>query len=69
MCNGLRFIFEYKITFWICVLTFLIHKGYFVIKTLVLNVRFKCLLVYKENKMLTAKNMNLAFLKFRESCM
>ena len=34
-------VFEYKITFWICVLMLGIHKGYCVVKTLVWNVRIK----------------------------
>ena len=31
-------VFEYKITFWICVLVLWIHKGYCVVKKLVWNV-------------------------------
>ena len=34
-------VFEYKITIWICVLVMLIHKGYFVVKKMVWNVRIK----------------------------
>ena len=34
-------VFEYKINFWICVLSFWIHKGYFVVKKLVWNLRIK----------------------------
>ena len=34
-------VFEYKITFWICVLVLWIHKGYCVVKKLVWNVRIK----------------------------
>ena len=32
---------EYQITFWICVLVLWIHKGYWVVKKLVWNVRIK----------------------------
>ena len=37
----LKSVFEYKMTFWICVLVLWIHKGYFVVKNLVWNVRIK----------------------------
>ena len=34
-------VFEYQITFWICVLVLSIHKGYCVVKILVRNVHIK----------------------------
>ena len=34
-------VFEYKITFWICVLAFWIHKSYFIVKKLVWNICIK----------------------------
>ena len=34
-------VFEFKITFWICVLMLWIHKGYYAIKKLLWNDRFK----------------------------
>jgi hypothetical protein len=37
----LKPVFEYKITFWICVLVLWMHKGYCVVKELVWNVRIK----------------------------
>ena len=37
----LKPVFEYKITFWICVLLLWILKGYYVVKMLVWNVRIK----------------------------
>ena len=39
--NRLKSVFEYKITFWICVLVLWIHKGYCVVKKLVWNVPIK----------------------------
>ena len=37
----LKPVFEYKISFWICVLVLWIHKGYCVVKKLVWDVRIK----------------------------
>ena len=37
----LKPVFEYKITFWFCVLVLWIHKGYYVVKNLVWNIRIK----------------------------
>ena len=37
----LKLVFKYKITFWICVLLLWIHKGYWIVKKLVWNVRTK----------------------------
>ena len=37
----LKPVFEYKITFWIYVLALWIHKGYYVVKKLLGNVRIK----------------------------
>ena len=37
----LKLVFEYKITYWICVLVLSIYKSYFVVKKLVWNVRIK----------------------------
>ena len=36
-------VFEYILTFWICVLVLWIHKGYFVLKKLVWNVFIKAI--------------------------
>ena len=36
-----KLVFEYKITFWICVLVLWIHKGYCVVKKLMWNLRIK----------------------------
>ena len=46
----LKLVFEYKITFWICVLVMWIHWGYCVVKKLVWNVRIKSLLYPKNIK-------------------
>ena len=42
----LKLFFEYKITFWICVLVLWIHNGYCVVKLLVWNIRIKAFTRY-----------------------
>ena len=39
--NSSKPVFDYKITFWICVFVMWIHKGYFVVKKLVWNICIK----------------------------
>ena len=57
--------FEYKITFWICILGLWIHKGYYVVKKLVWNVRIKA---FWYTKILILDKVKIFMVKLSKSC-